>query len=324
MEITAAAQEKNYTSIGESLADRVKRTLEAKGGTIASLAGAISYSRPTVSRYLNGKYDSDATDLEARLVEWLNQQEGDGPAAAPAPAPHRAQRPRFFESRDAKAVLGVCQSCQEYIGLGIVVGRSGHGKTYTLKEYAKLPRVAYIECDDTMSSRDLVEAIERALGIPNGYGTIWKRVNGIRDFCNTNKGYLLIIDEADKLVSKYTQKKMEILRGVFDQADVGLVIAGEPKLEVQIKNYLARMANRVDFYTSLRGLKPAEVEEYLAGYDVAPDALAELIARACNAQTGCFRLLDRTMNNVFRIMRENGSETITYKIIEQASSMMML
>ena len=324
MEITAAAQEKNYTSIGESLADRVKRTLEAKGGTIASLAGAISYSRPTVSRYLNGKYDSDATDLEARLVEWLNQQEGDGPAAAPAPAPRRAQRPRFFESRDAKAVLGVCQSCQEYIGLGIVVGRSGHGKTYTLKEYAKLPRVAYIECDDTMSSRDLVEAIERALGIPNGYGTIWKRVNGIRDFCNTNKGYLLIIDEADKLVSKYTQKKMEILRGVFDQADVGLVIAGEPKLEVQIKNYLARMANRVDFYTSLRGLKPAEVEEDLAGYDVAPDALAELIARACNAQTGCFRLLDRTMNNVFRIMRENGSETITYKIIEQASSMMML
>lgn len=111
---------------------------------------------------------------------------------------------------------------------------------------------------------------------------------------------------------------------MFDQADVGLVIAGEPKLEVQIKNYLARMANRVDFYTSLRGLKPAEVEEYLAGYDVAPDALAELIARACNAQTGCFRLLDRTMNNVFRIMRENGSETITYKIIEQASSMMML
>ena len=317
MEITAAAQEKNYTSIGESLADRVKRTLEAKGGTIASLAGAISYSRPTVSRYLKGKYQVDASGGHI-------QQEGDGPAAAPAPAPRRAQRPRFFESRDAKAVLGVCQSCQEYIGLGIVVGRSGHGKTYTLKEYAKLPRVAYIECDDTMSSRDLVEAIERALGIPNGYGTIWKRVNGIRDFCNTNKGYLLIIDEADKLVSKYTQKKMEILRGVFDQADVGLVIAGEPKLEVQIKNYLARMANRVDFYTSLRGLKPAEVEEYLAGYDVAPDALAELIARACNTQTGCFRLLDRTMNNVFRIMRENGSETITYKIIEQASSMMML
>lgn len=137
-----------------------------------------------------------------------------------------------------------------------------YGKTYSLRQYAKLPRVAYIECDDTMSSRDLVEAIERALGIPSGYGTIWRRVNGIRDYFNTNKGYLLIIDEADKLVSKYTQKKMEILRAIFDQSDVGLVIAGEPKLEAQIKTYLVRMANRVDFYVSLKGLDPSEVEGY--------------------------------------------------------------
>jgi hypothetical protein len=33
------------------------------------------------------------------------------------------------------------------------------------------------------------------------------------------------------------QKKMEILRAIFDQSDVGIVIAGEPKLEAQIKSY---------------------------------------------------------------------------------------
>ena len=326
MEVTAAERTTIYTNISP-LAQRVNNYIQTQHSSIAAVAKDIGYSRTTVSRYLTGKYDSNPNDLESKLTDFLTRQTGEAVDLTTPLAKSEGktwQTPVFFESRDAKAVLGVCQSCQEYIGLGIVVARSGYGKTYALRQYAKLSRVAYIECDDTMSSRDLVEAIERALGIPNGYGTIWKRVNGIRDFCNTNKGYLLIIDEADKLVSKYTQKKMEILRGVFDQADVGLVIAGEPKLEVQIKNYLARMANRVDFYTSLRGLKPAEVEEYLAGYDVAPDALAELIARACNAQTGCFRLLDRTMNNVFRIMRENGSETITYKIIEQASSMMML
>lgn len=199
----------------------------------------------------------------------------------------------------------------------------GH-KTYSLRQYAKLPRVAYIECDDTMSSRDLVEAIEKSLGIPSGYGTIWRRVNGIRDFFNTNKGYLLIIDEADKLVSKYTQKKMEILRAIFDQSDVGLVIAGEPKLEAQIKTYLARMANRVDFYVSLKGLDPSEVEGYLEGFEVDPDAMVELKARACNMQTGCFRLLDRTLSNVSRILEERGERVVTVKIIEQASSLMML
>ncbi len=326
MESTAAKMEYKNTaaaaaySRSESLAERVKKALEASGGTIASLAAELNYSRPTLSRYLSGKYDSNALDLELKLREWLARQ----PVELEAQNQDKARRPKFFESRDAKAVLGVCQSCQEYIGLGIVVGRSGYGKTHTLKQYARLPRVAYIECDDTMSSRDLVEAIEKALGIPNGYGTIWKRVNGIREFCNVNKGYLIIIDEADKLVSKYTQKKMEILRGIYDQADVGIVIAGEPKLEIQIKNYLARMANRVDFYASLGGLKPAEVEAYLEGCQIAPDALAELIARACNKQTGCFRLLDRTMNNVGRILKETGGDRITLKTIEQASSMMML
>lgn len=323
MEVKAAAAATATYTENKSLAEKVNEYLAATGTSIATLAREISYSRTAVSRYLGGKYDSDVTGIEGRLAEFLSAHTGEK-IALPDGKAQKAKRPRFFESRDAKAVLGVCQSCQEYIGLGIVVGRSGYGKTHTLKQYAKLPRVAYIECDDTMSSRDLVEAIEHALGIPNGYGTIWKRVNGIRDYCNTNKGYLLIIDEADKLISKYTQKKMEILRAIFDQSDVGIVIAGEPKLEAQIKSYLVRFANRVDFYASLRGLTASEVKDYLGGYDVEPDALAELTARACNMQTGCFRLLDRTLNNAARILSETDGNKITLKIIEQASSMMML
>jgi DNA transposition AAA+ family ATPase len=322
MEVTAtAAKAATYTG-SMNIAMKINTHLIATGKSIALLAREINYSRTTVSRYLSGKYDSDTTDIEARLTEYLARHTGEKATISAASKP--VKRPRFFESRDAKAILGVCQSCQEYIGLGIVVGRSGYGKTHTLKEYAKLSRVAYIECDDTMSSRDLVEAIEKSIGIPSGYGTIWKRVNGIRDYCNTNKGYLIIIDEADKLVSKYTQKKMEILRAIFDQSDVGIVIAGEPKLEAQIKSYLARMANRVDFYASLRGLTASEVDGYLEDYEVEPEALAELKARACNMQTGCFRLLDRTLSNVKRILAETGGDTITLKVIEQASSMMML
>jgi hypothetical protein len=322
MEVKAAAAATATYTDNKSLAEKVNAHLAATGKSIALIAREINYSRTTVSRYLGGKYDSDTTDIEARLAEYLAKCTGE--SVTLSTASKLVNRSQFFESRDAKAVLGVCQSCQEYIGLGIVVGRSGYGKTYTLKEYAKLPKVAYIECDDTMSSRDLVEAIEKSLGIPMGYGTIWRRVNGIRDYCNTNKGYLITIDEADKLVSKYTQKKMEILRAIFDQSDVGIVIAGEPKLEAQIKSYLVRMANRVDFYASLRGITPSEVEGYLEGYEVEPDALAELKARACNMQTGCFRLLDRTLSNVFRILSETGGHIITLKIIEQASSMMML
>lgn len=320
MEVTAAAFTNN-----KQLIRQVNDYLSDNHISIAQLAREISYSRTTVSRYLSDKYDSDPRDIETLLTRYLTEHTGEAiDFPAQAPEGKAGQKPAFFESRDARAVLGVCQSCQEYMGLGIVVGRSGYGKTHTLKQYAKLPRVAYIECDDTMSSRDLVEAIERSIGLPSGYGTIWRRVNGIREFFNTNKGYLLVIDEADKLVSKYTQKKMEILRAVFDQSDVGLVIAGEPKLEAQIKTYIARLANRVDFYATLRGLSPSEVESYLDDFEFTPDALVELKARACNMQTGCFRLLDRTLSNIKRILTEKGETTITGKTIDQASSMMML
>ena len=37
-----------------------------------------------------------------------------------------------------------------------------------------------------------------------------------------------------------------------------------------------------------------------------------------------FRLLDRTLNNVIRILKDSGQSTITTKVISQASSMMML
>ena len=262
MEITAAAAQATTYTTGKTLAEQINDYLAASKTSIATLASEIpGYSRPTISRYLSGKYEGDISTIEKLLADWLAQRTGEA-VELPEPGRKTGRKPVFYESRDALKVLGVCQSCQEYIGLGIVVARSGYGKTYSLRQYAKLPRVAYIECYDTMSSRDLVEAIEKSLGIPSGYGTIWRRVNGIRDFFNTNKGYLLIIDEADKLVSKYTQKKMEILRAIFDQSDVGLVIAGEPKLEAQIKTYLALMANRVDFYVSLKGLDPSEVEGY--------------------------------------------------------------
>lgn len=318
----------NYIGEVKTLAQKVNEYIKENKITIQELANIINYSRTTVSRYLSGKYESDATELEAKLKEFLSGTNTDNDEITEDEVKHSpsilSKRTEFFGSKDAKSIIGVCSSCQEYIGLGIVVGKSGFGKTHALKYYSKMPRVAYIECDDTMGARDLIEAIERALGIPSGYGSIWKRINGVRDFCNTNKGYLIIIDEADKLISKYTQKKMEILRGIFDQSDVGMVIAGEPKLEAQIKSYLARFANRIDFFVSLHGLARTEVEGFLQGYDIEEDALNELKIRACNPQTGCFRLLDRTLNNIFRILKDNGDTVITLKIIEQASSMMML
>lgn len=306
-----------------TLAERLREVMVKSGKRSEDVANAIGYARPTLSRYLNGTYDGNITKLEQRIRIYLGDDTDPDQEALGLPRRPLAKR-SFYETQDARSVIGVCKSCQDYAGFGIVVGRSGFGKTHTLKHYAKLPKVAYIECDDTMSSRDLVEEVERLLGIPNGGGTIRRRVNGIREFFSANPGYLLIVDEADKLINKNTQKKMEILRGIYDQTTVGIVVAGEPRLESQIKGLLPRLANRIDFYTTLRGLTTDEVSAYFGDMEIDRDALDELALRACNQRNGCFRLLDRTLNNVFRLLEQRGADRITLKTIQAASGMMML
>lgn len=314
----------NTYTTQKSLAEQMNERLTELKMTKQEAAMRMNYSRSALSQYLNGKYNSDPTEIEKKIMEFL-QESGGMEELTETVKKGQLKKAEYFESRDYVRTIGVCQMCQEQQGLGIIVGKSGFGKTHTLKNYAKLPRVAYIECDDTMACRDLVEAIEQELGIPRGYGgTTWSRVNRIREFFNTNEGYLLIIDEADKLISKYTQKKMEILRGIYDQSSVGIVIAGELKLEAEIKGSLARFANRMDFYYKLKGLTKQEVVDYLEGFEVDEAAIGEFISRATNSQNGCFRLLDRTLNNVIRLLKERGETKVTLKIMSEASNMMML
>lgn len=322
------------TYLGErTLADRVNARLGEIPCHKAELALHLGLSRSLVSRYLNGTYDSDPGKVEAALEGWLAEvgeavpqgqavpvAQGPGPAGIP-------EKTDFFESRDAVGVIGVCNACQQNRSLGMVVGKSGFGKTHSLQKYAGLPRVAYIECNEAMNSKDLIRRIERSVGMPKADGSIDERIGKVIHFFNTNVGYLLIVDEADKLISKYTQKKLEMLRYITDGSvgRLGMVIAGEPGLESLVRTYDRRFANRLEFYYRLQGLSGGELEKYFAGYDVEPGAMEELVIRATNKHTGCFRLLDRTLNNVLRILRENGTGgRITMKVINEASNMMML
>lgn len=234
----------------------------------------------------------------------------------------QAKERRFFQSSDAQIVLSICAACQTRRGLGLIYGKSGYGKTFALREYAMKKRVRYIECTDAMSNGDLIEAIEGKLFLSSTFGSVYKRLNRIRDYLAENPGYLLIIDEADKLVTKTTQKKLESLRYLFDGGNVGIVLAGEPVLETRIRKYLDRVANRVDCRGELKGLRSAEAMEYLSLFNISEEARKDLIERAVNRQNGCFRLLDRTLRNALDIARESGGGQITMETVKHARMMM--
>lgn len=308
------------------VAGMAREYLETNKITREAFSKKIGFSRPTLVQYLDGKYTSNPENIEKAIMEVLKsegqlEQLPEQEVVAPVvKAP--AKKSSFLASRDAREILARCQACQEEKGLGLIIGRPGHGKTFMLEHYAKADRVCYIECNNSMTKRDLVKAIEKTLGLPKGSGSVNDRLDLIKDFFRVNAGYLLIIDEADKLVSKDTEPKLETIRSIFDSKNVGVLIAGEPRLQRLIKNYLPMFGSRIDFYLELKGLLQDEVEEYLEDYRFTPEAMKEMVYRGTNSNTGSFRLLDRTLKNVKRLVSPD--EEITLDIINKASSMMLL
>lgn len=317
-----------------SLREQMTERLKELSCSNQKAALEMGVSRPMLSQYLNGRYQSNPAELEKKIRQFLQEHPAEGKCIRPVPdaregeeavpaVPVWTAKVSNFESRDYIQAMGLLRACQDQCRQGIIVGRSGQGKTHTLKQYARLPRTAYIECNEAMNAKDLVRKIERALGFPKAYGSIDERLESIAEFLNVTPGYLLVVDEADKLITKYTQKKIELLRSLSDMASVGVVLAGEPVLESMLKAYDERYANRLSFYYQFRGLGKAEVAEYLQGFSVDEDAMNEFMVRAMNHKNGCFRLLDRTLDNVIRILKDRGQDRVTLKVINEASGLMM-
>lgn len=306
--------------INAKLKAKAEEYMEVNSISKAALSATIGVHRTSVSQYFTGNEEALTQGTVDNIEEGLALILG-GTDAKSVPQDGKTYRTgSIHQTDDTVGIIAVCQSCQDDMGFGIVVGKSGFGKTYTLKYYSRSPRVAYIECNEAMNARDLVKAIEKQIGLPHIMGTINDRLDSIKAFFNANTGYLLIIDEADKLITRYAQKKAEILRTIFDDSDVGMVLSGEPALENMIKQYIPRMANRIDLYWKLKGLKKNDVISYIDGCGFDDAASEEMVKRATNDKNGCFRLLDRTFRNVMRLAKEN----ITLDTVREASSMMLL
>lgn len=317
-----------FTQNDTSLMETARRHMDERSLSIKELATRCGLDRSMLSQYMNGGYRKPES-VECKLRPYLEAQgatELIGNMGADTANTFVRYQPgaRFFQSNDAKGIAAMCSLSHQYALLNVVVGKSGYGKTHTLKQYSGLPKVAYIECDDTMERRDLVDALEHGLGMNQSFGSISKRTDAIVHHLNSTPGWLIIVDEADKLISRSTYKKMEMLRKLVDKAKVGVVISGEPQLEPLLKAYDERMANRGSYIYRMTGLAKSEVADYLSVFPMEKAAREVLVERATGSRSGCFRLLDRTLTNVLRLLQERDEDTITPELVEQASDMMML
>ena len=157
----------------ETLEERVTARLTELGMSKKELADRIGLSRTTVSRFLSGTYNADTSDIKERLEEWLDSMED--ATVEEETAFRLPQKPERYANADYSSIFGLCSRCQKEGEIGMLIGRSGTGKTYSLQDYAKSPRVVYLECDATMGKKDLLADIARGIGLESRYGTLHER-----------------------------------------------------------------------------------------------------------------------------------------------------
>lgn len=308
-----------------------------------------------------GVYVIEGGAKRKETVETLLENAEGGPRGAKAPAKNAANGaggqktfpakggtiPLFFKSGDAKAAAAVCHACKEYRDTGIIIGKSGFGKSYTLRRFKKgRADVHYVECGESMTIKDFVTAIEEAAGLPYSKGSDNSRLKTIAAFFNNNPGHLLIIDEADKLLGERPGtrsgiKKMEKLRELYDltlmpagrgkgdtvaafmakdEHSAGFLLAGEPALRENLKYYLPRFASRAgNLFYEFSGLSAKEVKEYLSDFNFTAEALDAIAKKGVKTS---FRALDRTLKNLFRNVEPK--DTITLSDVHRAGRMMMI
>ncbi|MBV8315486.1 MAG: AAA family ATPase [Planctomycetaceae bacterium] len=137
---------------------------------------------------------------------------------------------------------------------------------------------------------------------------------------------LLLVDEVDRL----KMSGLEQLRALFDAGGLGLVLIGMPGLERRLARY-AQLYSRIGFVHEFRPLPAAEVRTLLAGWRppgvMLPEDLladAEGVAAIIRITGGNFRLLDRLLTQVGRILALNGLQSVTREVVEAAREVLVI
>ena len=137
---------------------------------------------------------------------------------------------------------------------------------------------------------------------------------------------LLVIDEADRL----KVAGLEQVRNIFDHGGIGLVLIGMPGLEKRLARY-PQFYSRIGFVHEFRPLGAAEIRQLLdqrwtpPGVHLPQSLLdPETVAAIIRITGGNFRLLNRLLTQMERILEINSLEDVTKGVVEAARESLVI
>ncbi|QEH24540.1 AAA family ATPase [Histophilus somni] len=289
---------------------QLKEFMQAQGLGQKQVANAFGVSVATVSQYLSGKYQGNCEELDRKVDEMLERQK-----AKVVEAKYNAE---FVPTLAAKRGMEVMQFAHVEGEINVIFGAAGLGKTQMLKEYARRNSSAVlIEVDPSCTPKVLLRKIAETVGA-TARGINNELLDSIVSKLKGSER-LLMVDEAELL----STRSLEFIRRIHDLSGIGVVLAGMPRLLVNLKgknNELAQLYSRVGFACDLGDLLSEEDLGLLAESALRTTEFNTPLIKACN---GNARRLSKLMRGVVRSSEIKDRIPITKELIEQYSKMLI-
>ncbi|WP_235893713.1 AAA family ATPase [Limnobaculum xujianqingii] len=292
--------------------NELSELMSAKGCSQSQIARAIGKSPAVINQYLQDKYQGNIAALEEDLRQFLNRETEKS----------RSQKlcACFVPTVTARRALEVIRMAHLDGEINVIYGDAGMGKTMIMRQYAAENRDAVlIEADPGYTARVVLEELCSKLGL-NRRGNIHELsdscVNALRD-----SGRLLLIDEAENL----PYRALEMIRRIHDKAGIGVVLAGMPRLIINLKGKRGeykQLYSRVAFALPLGDVLPRNDINDIA-VSVLPDAAEPAVSdELFNASRGNARRLFKLLRGVHRHSLISG-ETVSTEAVRKMSEMLI-
>ena len=120
------------------------------------------------------------------------------------------------------------------------------------------------------------------------------------------------------------------MRAIFDVGEIGVILIGIPGLEKKLARY-PQFYSRIGFVHEFRPLAATEVRELLdrrwapPGFCLPQQPLdAETVAAIIRIAGGNFRLLNRLLTQIERILEINALQAVTKEAVEAARESLVI
>ncbi|EBX1725473.1 TPA: AAA family ATPase [Salmonella enterica] len=249
-----------------NIRNKLIQLLEGAGYTQKKVATKTGLSKTVISQYLKGTYNGNICNVEAVLGDFIDREN--------ERVNRREVKERFVHTCLADLALGLIANTHMDGDIGVIHGPAGMGKSMVLREYARTSRgVILIEADPGYTAKVLLQELCVRLGV--------KKTGNIHELSEeciqalTGTGWVILVDEAELL----PYRALEVLRRIHDRSGAAVVLAGMPRLLINLKGArgeYAQLYSRVGMALDIEAHK-AESED---------DDFSAILASLLQAENG--------------------------------------